>query len=117
MLFYFFYDLGGPALFEPDEGRNAEVSREILLINDRGTPYFNFIPRLDKPVFFYWPAALSFKIFGLSEWSARLPSALGGLGCGLLIYLFARTLLDPWGALWSSLILITSTEYFVLSGS
>jgi len=113
--FIFFYDLGGPALFEPDEGRNAEVAREILLINDWATPYYNFLPRLDKPVFFYWPAALSFKIFGVSEWSARLPSALGGLGCGLLIYLIARTLLGPWGALWSSLILVTSTEYFVLS--
>jgi len=114
-LVIFFYDLGGPALFEPDEGRNAEVAREFLLIGDWATPYYNFLPRLDKPAFFYWPAALSFKIFGVSEWAGRLPSALAGLGCGLLIYLMARALLGPWGALWSSLILVTSTEYFVLS--
>ena len=66
-----FANLGGAAFFEPDEGRNAEKAREILLLNDWVTPHHNFLPTLDKPIAFYWPVALSFKLFGFSEWAAR----------------------------------------------
>ena len=110
-----FSNLGSSALFDPDEGRNAEKAREILLLDDWVTPYENFLPALDKPVFFYWLVAISFKLFGLSEWSARLPSALAGLGCIFLVYRFARL---QWGlqeGLWSSLVLITSLEFFLFS--
>ena len=110
-----FSSLGSSALFEPDEGRNAEKAREILLLGDWVTPYQNFLPTLDKPIFFYWLVAISFKLFGLSEWSARLPSALAGLGCIFLVYRFARL---QWGlqeGLWSSLVLITSLEFFLFS--
>ena len=51
--FVLFHDLGGPALMEPDEGRNAEVAREILLLGDWVTPHYDFISYLDKPIFFY----------------------------------------------------------------
>src|SRR5919109_517804 len=81
-----FTNLGSSALFEPDEGRNAEKAREILLLGDWVTPHENFLPTLDKPVFFYWLVASSFILFGLSEWSARLPSALAALGCIFLVY-------------------------------
>src|SRR5207237_6682188 len=67
------------------------------------------------PIFFYWLVAISLKLFGLSEWSARLPSALAGLGCIYLVYRFARL---QWGlqeGLWSSLVLITSLEFFLFS--
>src|SRR2546430_7432413 len=107
--------LGSTALFEPDEGRNAEKAREILLLGDWVTPHENFLPTLDKPIFFYWLVAISFKLFGLSECSARLPSALAGLGCIFLVYRFARL---QWGlqeGLWSSLVLITSLEFFLFS--
>ena len=110
-----FCGLGSSALFEPDEGRNAEKAREILLLGDWVTPHENFLPTLDKPIFFYWLVAISFKLFGLSEWSARLPSALAALGCIVLVYRFARR---QWGiseALWSSLILLTSLEFFSFS--
>jgi 4-amino-4-deoxy-L-arabinose transferase-like glycosyltransferase len=110
-----FSNLGSSALFDPDEGRNAEKAREILLLGDWVTPYENFLPTLDKPVFFYWLVAISFKLFGLSEWSARLPSALAALGCIFLVYRFARL---QWGlqeGLWSSLVLITSLEFFLFS--
>jgi 4-amino-4-deoxy-L-arabinose transferase-like glycosyltransferase len=110
-----FTNLGGAALFEPDEGRNAEKAREILLLGDWVTPYENFLTTLDKPIFFYWLIALCFKIFGISEWSARLPSALAALGCILLVYRLARR---HWGsreALWGCLILVTSIEFFMFS--
>jgi len=110
-----FCNLGGAALFEPDEGRNAEKAREILLLGDWVTPHENFLVTLDKPIFFYWLVALSFKVFGISEWSARLPSALAALGCVFLVYRFARRHWGSWEALWSCLILVTSLEFFMFS--
>ena len=110
-----FAGLGGAALFEPDEGRNAEVAREILLLKDPVTPHYDFIPRLDKPVLFFDLVALSFKLFGVSEWAARLPSVLAALGCILLVYFFSRALFGTRAALWSGLVLVTSPEFFALS--
>ena len=114
-LVLFLANLGGAALFEPDEARNAEKAREILLLNDWVTPHENFVPVLDKPMFFYWLVAISFKLFGVSEWSARLPSALTALGCLLLVFCFADKLWGRWVALWSVLILATSVEFFLLA--
>lgn len=114
-IFVLFYQLGSAALFEPDEGRNAEKAREILLLRDWITPHENFHPVLDKPIAFYWLIALSYKLFGVSEWAARLPSALAALGCVGIVYFFARA---EWGqrrALWSGLILLTCVEFFVLA--
>ncbi|HUC97170.1 MAG TPA: glycosyltransferase family 39 protein, partial [Candidatus Polarisedimenticolaceae bacterium] len=102
-------------MFEPDEGRNAEIGREILLLHDWVTPHYDFIPRLDKPIFFFGLLALSFKFFGIAEWSARLPSVLAALGCLSLTYILARTIFGRWAALWSVLILLTSIEFFALS--
>ncbi len=114
-LFAVFYGLGATAFFEPTEGRNAEIAREILLTHDWVTPHDNFIPVLDKPIFLHWSIAIGYKLFGLSEWAARLPSALAGLGCVILIYLHARKCLGEWEALWSGLILVTSLQFFALS--
>ena len=110
-----FSHLGGAALFEPDEGRNAEKGREILVTNDWMTPHEDFLPVLDKPIAFYWVVALSLKLFGVSEWPARLPSAIAAAGCLLLVYSFARHRWGVWEALWSSLVLATSFEFFVFA--
>jgi len=110
-----FYQLGGAALFEPDEGRNAEKAREILFLSDWITPHENFHPVLDKPIFFYWLIALSYKLMGVSEWAARLPSALAALGCVALVYFFTRAHWGKLQALWSGLILLTSLEFFILA--
>ncbi|MGH7827271.1 MAG: glycosyltransferase family 39 protein [Candidatus Binatia bacterium] len=114
-LFILFQNLGAAGLFEPDEGRNAEKAREILLLGDWVTPHENFLPVLDKPIFFYWLIALAYQIFGFSEWAARLPSALAALGCLFVIYRFIRKHWGPTEALWSTLILVTSAEFFILS--
>ena len=115
VVFVLLSQLGGAALFEPDEGRNSEKAREILVLNDWVTPHENFHAVLDKPMFFYWLIALSFKIFGLSEWAARLPSALAAFGCVLLVYRFAGARWGRWEAMWSALILLTSTQFFILA--
>jgi 4-amino-4-deoxy-L-arabinose transferase-like glycosyltransferase len=108
-----FSGLGSASLFEPDEGRNAEKAREILLLNDFVTPHQNFLPTLDKPMFFYWLIAAAFRVFGASEAAARLPSALAALGCLILVYRFARRQWGLWEALWSCLVLVTSLQFFI----
>ena len=110
-----FSHLGTAVLFEPDEGRNAEIAREILLLRDWVTPHYDFIPRLDKPISYFWLAVLSFHLFGLSEWSARLPSALAAFACLSVTYALARAMFGRWAALWSVLVLLTSIEFFALS--
>ena len=110
-----FVNLGGADLFQPDEGRNAEKAREILLLNDWVTPHENFLPVLDKPMFFYWLVAFCYKLFGISEWSARLPSTASAIGCLFLVYRFTRQWRGPWEALWAVVILLTSVEFFVLA--
>jgi len=110
-----FQNLGTAHLFEPDEGRNAERGRELLLLNDWVIPHENFVPALNKPIFLYWLIAIAYKLFGVSEWSARLPSALAALGCLFLIYGFVR---ERWGACeaaWSALILLTNIQFFLYS--
>jgi len=109
------YELGAAALFDPDEGRNSEKAREILALNDWVTPHENFHVVLDKPIFFYWMIALSYKLFGISEWAARLPSALAAFGCLALVFFFTRERWGRWTALWSTLILLTSIEFFSLA--
>ncbi|HWP57410.1 MAG TPA: glycosyltransferase family 39 protein [Candidatus Acidoferrales bacterium] len=113
--FSLFHGLGGAALFDPDEGRNAEVAREILLLEDWNTPHYNFLPRLDKPMFFYWLVAFSYRLFGVSEWAARLPSAAAALGCIVVLFVYARRVFGPWTALWAGLFLATSFEFAVFA--
>jgi 4-amino-4-deoxy-L-arabinose transferase-like glycosyltransferase len=86
----FFIGLGQLPLVEPDEGRNAEVAREMLSLHDWITPHYDTLPYLDKPAVLFWLVAGSFRIFGLSEAAARLPSALAALGTLLLIWLLGR---------------------------
>ncbi|MGH9430351.1 MAG: glycosyltransferase family 39 protein [Terriglobia bacterium] len=90
--FFFFVGLGRFPLLEPDEGRNAEVAREMIVLHDFITPHFNHLVYLDKPALFFWMVAGSFKVFGLSEWAARFPSALMALGTVLLVWLMGRSM-------------------------
>jgi hypothetical protein len=82
--------LGRLPLIEPDEGRNAEVAREMLVSGDWITPHFDTITYLDKPAVFFSLVAASFKVWGVSEWAARLPSALMALATVFLTWFLAR---------------------------
>jgi len=90
----FFVGLGRLPLTEPDEGRNAEVAREMLDSGDWITPHYDTLPYLDKPAAFFWLVAASFRAFGLSEWAARFPSALMALATCLLVWLLALRMSD-----------------------
>jgi 4-amino-4-deoxy-L-arabinose transferase-like glycosyltransferase len=86
----FFAGLGRLPLLEPDEGRNAEVAREMLASGDWITPHFNSFTYLDKPAVYFWMVAASLKAFGISEAAARLPSAVMAVATLLLVWFLAR---------------------------
>jgi 4-amino-4-deoxy-L-arabinose transferase-like glycosyltransferase len=103
----FFVGLGRLPLLEPDEGRNAEVAREMLVSGDWITPHFNTLTYLDKPAVFFWLVAGSFRVWGLSEWAARLPSALMALATMLLAWFLARRMWGESAGLRAGVILAT----------
>src|SRR3989442_10025840 len=86
----FFLRLGQPGLGDPDEGRNAEVAREMDETGDWVTPHMDGVVYLDKPPAYFWPVAVSYLSFGVSEWSARAPSALFALAGIPLVGWFVR---------------------------
>ncbi|MGO9621399.1 MAG: ArnT family glycosyltransferase [Desulfobaccales bacterium] len=113
-LVLFGYRLGVPGLMDPDEGRYAEIAREILLLRDWLIPHLNLFPYLEKPPLVYWLTAASFKVLGASELAARLPSAAAALGGLLLAYALARTLWGAAPAFMGATVLATCSGYVVL---
>ncbi|AAC07577.1 ArnT family glycosyltransferase [Aquifex aeolicus] len=69
-----------------DEGRNFYATLHMLRTGDFIVPYYNCNYRFEKPPMLYWLGSLSFLIFGISEFSARLISGLSAFGTTLLIY-------------------------------
>jgi 4-amino-4-deoxy-L-arabinose transferase-like glycosyltransferase len=88
--FLFFYGLGQFGLIGADEPRYAQVAREMLEHHDWVTPTLGGQPWLEKPPLYYWQAMLAYRIFGVSDWVARLPAALDATFLVLAVYFFLR---------------------------
>ncbi len=114
-LFTFFVLLGSRSLNEPDEGRYAEIAREMIELGDWLVPHFWYVPHLDKPPLTYWFVALSLSVFGQNEWAVRLPLALAGISGVWASYLFGNALGGRRAGIWSALILQSSLLYFVMA--
>ncbi len=74
-----FAPLDSRYLQHPDEGRYAEIAREMAASGDWVTPRLNDLKYFEKPPLQYWLGALAFDAFGVHDWSARLPTAIAGL--------------------------------------
>jgi 4-amino-4-deoxy-L-arabinose transferase-like glycosyltransferase len=92
-------------LFEPDEGRYAEIPREMLERGEWVVPLLQGEPYLDKPPLLYWLVAASYRIFGIHDWAARLIPALAVHATVLLTYALGRHLLGERSAFWGALFL------------
>lgn len=88
--FLFFFGLAYFGLVGADEPRYAQVAREMLARHDWITPTLGGKPWLEKPPLYYWQAMLAYRVFGVSDWAARLPSALDATLMVVAIYLFLR---------------------------
>jgi 4-amino-4-deoxy-L-arabinose transferase-like glycosyltransferase len=111
----FLAGLGGTGLADPDEGRNAEVGREMLASGDYVTPRLNGAVYLDKPPVFFWMVAGALAAFGTNEAAARLPSALAAVAGVALTVWFARRRFGPRVAACAAAILALSPLYLVFA--
>lgn len=107
-------NLGGPSLWDVDEGVNAQAAREMREADSWIVPTFNYQLRTAKPVMLYWLQRASYSAFGLSEWSARLPSVLMGWLTVLLTYELARRMFDPRAGLLAGIVLASVTQFGLL---
>ena len=80
----FVLGLGQPAITDSDEAFYAEAAREMVASGDWVTPHYDFEPRFQKPILYYWLTAAAYRAAGASEWTARLWSALSGVGLVLV---------------------------------
>jgi len=104
----YFSHLGAIGFVGPDEPRYAWIARDMMESGDWVTPRLYGKPWFEKPPLLYWGAALSFKLFGVSEAAARLPSAISALLATLALAWLALRLYGAEIARWLLLLLPTT---------
>jgi len=104
----YFSHLGAIGFVGPDEPRYAWIARAMTETGDWVTPRLYGKPWFEKPPLYYWEAALSFKVFGVSEAAARLPSAISALLATLALALLTLRMYGEETARWLLLLLPTT---------
>ena len=110
-----FAQLGGRALYDPDEGRYAEIPREMLSGGDWVIPHLDGLAYLEKPPLQYWLTALAYEAFGQSEGSARLFTGVCGY-LSLVLVFFTGSRLWGFAAGLRAAMLTAASTLFVLLG-
>lgn len=100
----FFSHAGAFGVIGPDEPRYASIARSMMESGDWVTPRLDGQPWFEKPVLYYWGAAAAFQIFGVSEFSARLPSAVLAALAALALAWLARRIYGA-GTAWAVLLI------------
>jgi 4-amino-4-deoxy-L-arabinose transferase-like glycosyltransferase len=108
-------NLGVSSIWDANEAFYAQTPREMSEAGDYVTPSFNFQLRMNKPVLSYWHVAGSYRLFGISEWSERLPIALGGLVIVGTAFALGRLLAGNTAGLFSAVILAASPRLLLLA--
>jgi 4-amino-4-deoxy-L-arabinose transferase-like glycosyltransferase len=110
-----FITLGIPSLFTPDEGRYAEIPREMLASGNFLVPHLNGIIYFEKPPLVYWFTAFFIHIFGYSNWAARaVNGCFSVLGC-LSIYYASRSLFNRRCGILATLISSSALLYIAIN--
>jgi len=110
-----FSTIASQPLFEPDEGRYAEIPREMLTSGDWVTPRLNDVKYFEKPPLQYWATAIAYSMFGVSAWSSRLWAFWLAFACIPMTYAFARAMYGTRTGVAAALALCTN-PLFVLVG-
>ena len=110
-----FLPLNSPHLFDPDEGRYAEIPREMVASGDWVTPRLDAIKYFEKPALQYWTTAIAFEVFGEHPWTVRLWPALSGFLGLLLTWALARRLYDTRTALLAVMVQASALLYIAMA--
>jgi 4-amino-4-deoxy-L-arabinose transferase-like glycosyltransferase len=107
--------LGGRPMLDPDEGRYAEIPREMLASGDWITPRFNDLKYFEKPPLQYWATATVYAVVGVHGWSSRLWTVGLAFACLPLIFCWLTQLYGPAAALAGLTALGVSPFFIVVS--
>ena len=111
--------LGALPLIDVDEPVYGQVGREMARAGWQHwlTPRLAGQPWFDKPPLFYWLTALSMRLFGATEFAARLPSAFEAVGLVAVTYALARRAFPatPRAGLWAGFVLATCVQFLILA--
>jgi 4-amino-4-deoxy-L-arabinose transferase-like glycosyltransferase len=101
-------------LLDPDEGRYAQIPREMLASGDFITPRFNDLKYFEKPPLQYWATAVMYAIFGFSEWTSRAWSVGLAFACLALVFAWVQRLYGEEAALTAVAALGVSPFFLVI---
>jgi 4-amino-4-deoxy-L-arabinose transferase-like glycosyltransferase len=101
-------------LVNPDEGRYAEIPREMVASGDWITPRLNDIKYFEKPALQYWATAAAYTVFGEHQWTARLWSALTGFLGVLMVFFTGRRLFGAQAGGYAALVLGSSLLWVLI---
>ncbi len=110
-----FATLGVRPLLDPDEGRYAEIPREMLVSGDWVTPRFNDLKYFEKPPLQYWATAAVYELGGVQPWTSRLWGVGLAFACLPLVYAFTRRLYGERAAL-AALAALAVSPFFLIVG-
>jgi len=101
-ILFFIPFLGSVHLFDWDEINFAESAREMIVTGNFSRVQIDFHPFWEKPPLFFWMQALSMKVFGITEFAARLPNAVIGIFTLIIFYFLGKRLFDEkFGFIWA----------------
>jgi 4-amino-4-deoxy-L-arabinose transferase-like glycosyltransferase len=110
-----FLPLQRPHLFDPDEGRYAEIPREMVASGDWVTPRLDAIKYFEKPPLGYWATAAAFELFGQHAWTVRLWPAVSGMLGLMLTFALGRRLYDQRAALLAVVVQASALLYVAMA--
>ena len=102
-----------PPLLDDVDALHAEAGREIVLRHDWVTIYTDGIRYMEKAPMLYWAEAASYEVFGIADWSARLPLMLSVLALALAAYMLGRYVYGSAGGLYSGAAVVTSLGIYI----
>ena len=109
-----FANLEYRTLIKPDEGRYAEIPREMAASGDWVTPRLNDLKYFEKPPLQYWATATAYTVFGEHQWTSRLWAALTGFAGLLLVWFAGQRLFGRDAANYAALLLGSSMLYVMM---